>query len=219
MGCGRINDAPGDIASASTSLQSTTSRPTSATDAVRPKSDNTITITEHIVRDYLIARWGHEIAEDIKPLDIQRWLKSLMLHRTGLDDHFEDAGHYEPHLQGGNAPRQGQQESCAERRDTVQDQLPGHCPFARSNVRHPEILASLLHFTLVLTCAATALRSSELLALRWADIVWDEAKFGCQNAGQKGRTAKPRRKHRTVTFRCILPCAASAGLARGNALP
>jgi len=32
---------------------------------------------EHIVRDYLIARWGDETAEDIKPLDIQRWLKSL----------------------------------------------------------------------------------------------------------------------------------------------
>ena len=46
-------------------------------DAVRPKSDNTTAITQHIVRDYLIARWGNEIAEDIKPLDIQRWLKSL----------------------------------------------------------------------------------------------------------------------------------------------
>ena len=31
-------------------------------------------------------------------------------------------------------------------------------------------LTSLLHFTLVLTCAATALRASEILALRWTDI-------------------------------------------------
>ena len=46
-------------------------------DAVRPKSENTTSIVEHIVRNYLIARWGNEIAEDIKPLDIQRWLKSL----------------------------------------------------------------------------------------------------------------------------------------------
>jgi integrase len=29
-------------------------------------------------------------------------------------------------------------------------------------------LSSPLHYTLVLTCAATALRSSEILALRWA---------------------------------------------------
>ena len=46
-------------------------------DAVRPKSANTIPIVEHYVRDYLSARWGTEIAEDIKPLEIQRWFKSL----------------------------------------------------------------------------------------------------------------------------------------------
>ena len=46
-------------------------------DAVRPKSVNTIPIVEHYVRDYLIARWGNELAGDIGPLEIQRWLKSL----------------------------------------------------------------------------------------------------------------------------------------------
>ena len=46
-------------------------------DAVRPKSVNTIPIVKHYVRDYLIARWGNELASDIRPLEIQRWLKSL----------------------------------------------------------------------------------------------------------------------------------------------
>jgi hypothetical protein len=46
-------------------------------DSVRPKSANTISHVEHIVRAYLVPRFGNEIAEDIKPLDIQRWLKSL----------------------------------------------------------------------------------------------------------------------------------------------
>jgi hypothetical protein len=44
---------------------------------VRPKSVNIISHVEHVVRAYLVPRFGHEIAEDIKPLDIQRWLKSL----------------------------------------------------------------------------------------------------------------------------------------------
>ena len=35
-------------------------------DAGRPKSENSIPIVEHYVRDYLIARWGKEIAENIK---------------------------------------------------------------------------------------------------------------------------------------------------------
>jgi len=47
-------------------------------DSVRPKSENTISHVEHIVRAYLVPRFGNEIAEDIKPLDIQRWLKSLV---------------------------------------------------------------------------------------------------------------------------------------------
>ena len=46
-------------------------------DAGRPKSENSIPIVEHYVRDYIIPRWGNEIAETIKTLDVQRWLKSL----------------------------------------------------------------------------------------------------------------------------------------------
>ncbi|MGA2099374.1 MAG: hypothetical protein ABSH39_24105 [Candidatus Acidiferrum sp.] len=46
-------------------------------DAVRPKSANTIPIVEHYVRDYLIKRFGQQIAEDIKPFEIQKWLKAL----------------------------------------------------------------------------------------------------------------------------------------------
>ncbi|RZU28988.1 hypothetical protein [Edaphobacter modestus] len=45
--------------------------------AVRPKSDNTIPIIEHYVRDYMIKRRGKELADHIKPLPIQQWLLSL----------------------------------------------------------------------------------------------------------------------------------------------
>ena len=50
-------------------------------DSVRPKSVNTISHVEHIVRAYLVPRFGNEVAEDIRPLDVQRWLKSL--HEPG----------------------------------------------------------------------------------------------------------------------------------------
>jgi len=39
------------------------------------------------------------------------------------------------------------------------------------------IMENDLHFTLVFVVAATALRCSEVLALRWADIFWDERKI------------------------------------------
>ena len=45
----------------------------------------------------------------------------------------------------------------------------------------------MLHFTLVLTCAATALRASEILALRWADILWDEKRIRVCKRWAKGK--------------------------------
>jgi len=63
----------------------------------------------------------------------------------------------------------------------------------RAIVRTPtetfNILKSLtnsLHHTLVLTCAATAPRSSEILALRWADILWLEERIRVSKRWVKG---------------------------------
>src|SRR3984957_5745502 len=72
----RINAAPEDRISFE-ALAEQYLRNDFGADAVRPKTERTVLNTEHIVRAYLIPRWGNEIADDIKPLDIQRWLKSL----------------------------------------------------------------------------------------------------------------------------------------------
>jgi integrase len=47
-------------------------------------------------------------------------------------------------------------------------------------------LPFLLHSTLVLTCAATALRASEILALRWSDILWNESRIRVSKRWAKG---------------------------------
>jgi len=47
-----------------------------------------------------------------------------------------------------------------------------------------------LHYALVLTCAATALRSSELLSLRWADILWLEERIRVSKRWAKGQDGK-----------------------------
>jgi integrase len=48
-------------------------------------------------------------------------------------------------------------------------------------------LSNFLHYTLVLTCAATALRASEILALRWSDIRWIEERIRVSKRWAKGR--------------------------------
>jgi len=147
-------------------------------DAVRPKSENTAAIVEHIVRDYLIARWGEETAEDVTPLDLQRWLKSL---------------HSEQHLAWTTIAKMRGVMSRIYKIGIIHGLVsknPVQCVETRSTSNYravlitpPQTLAILrglvdpLHHTLVLTCAATALRASEILALRWSDILWEEARI------------------------------------------
>jgi len=48
-------------------------------------------------------------------------------------------------------------------------------------------LTSSLHFTLVLTCAATALRASEIVSLRWSDILWTDEQIRVSKRWAKGQ--------------------------------
>ena len=144
-------------------------------DAVRPKSANTIPIVEHYVRDYLIPRWGKEIADDLKPLDIQRWLKSLHTD-TGLAwttiskirglmlRAYKIGILHELVTKNPVLP--------VETRCTTNYKAVILTPSQTLAIIN--LLASPLHRTLVLTCAATALRASEVLALRWSDVRWEE---------------------------------------------
>jgi integrase len=49
-----------------------------------------------------------------------------------------------------------------------------------------KFLPSPLHYTLVLTYAATALRSSEILTLRWTDVLWHEGRIQISKRWAKG---------------------------------
>jgi integrase len=47
-------------------------------------------------------------------------------------------------------------------------------------------LTNPLHYTLVLTCAATALRASEIISLRWSDILWSDGQIRVSKRWAKG---------------------------------
>jgi integrase len=157
-------------------------------DAVRPKSANTIPIVEHYVRDYLIARWGDEIAEDIKPLDLQRWLKSLNTKNRlawttiskirGIMLRIYKVGIL--HERVSKNPVQHVETRC--KTDYKAIVISPQQTLAILNA-----LPAVLHYTLVLTCAATALRASEILSLRWADILWDESRIRVSKRWAKGK--------------------------------
>ena len=70
-----------------------------------------------------------------------------------------------------------------------------------------ESLPNPLHRILVLTCAATALRASELLALRWGDVLWEEAKIAVTKRWSRGKDGptKTRKSEGHVPLHPSLP--------------
>ena len=157
-------------------------------DAVRPKSANTISHVEHIVRAYLVPRFGNEIAEDIKPLDIQRWFKSL--HETGglawttiakmrgVMSRIYKVGILHEHVAKNPAQHVETRSKTAYKAIVI---APAQ------TLAILKALPSPLHFTLVLTCAATALRASEILAVRWSDVLWNEGRIRISKRWAKGK--------------------------------
>jgi len=157
-------------------------------DAIRPKSEGTALNMQHIVRDFLIPRFGREIAEDIKPLDIQKWLKSLHTEKglawttvakiRGVMLRAFKTGILHG-LVSTNPVQPTESRSKTDYRAILV--TPEQTRAILKALPHP------LHRILVLTCAATALRSSELLALRWTDIRFDEGRIRVSKRWARGK--------------------------------
>ena len=156
-------------------------------DAVRPKSDTTIPNVQRYVRKYLVARFGQEIAEDIKPLTIQRWVKSLHTDRglawttvskiRGIMLRIYKVGiQHELVTKNPAVP--------VESRSTTNYKAVIVTPAQTLEILNR--LSNPLHYALVATCAATALRASEVLALRWSDVRWDEERIRISKRWAKG---------------------------------
>jgi integrase len=184
----RINDAPSSGRASFRHLAEHYLRADFSVDAVRLKSANTIPIVEHYVRDYLIKRFGQDTADDIKPLEIQRWLKSLnevnglawttISKVRGIMHRIYKVGILHE-LVAKNPLTYVETRSKSTYRAIIITPA--------QTVAILKSLPSPLHYTLVLTCAATALRSSEILALRWTDMLWHEGRIQISKRWAKGK--------------------------------
>ncbi|MFZ1136570.1 MAG: site-specific integrase, partial [Candidatus Korobacteraceae bacterium] len=153
-----------------------------------PKTERTTLNTQQIVRGYLIPRWGKEIADDIKPLDIQRWLKSLYTDNKlawttiskfrGVMLRVYKVGILHEHVT--RNPVLAVETRCT----TVYKAI---LVTPQQTLVIIQSLPNPLHRIIVLTCAATALRSSELLALRWADILWEQERIAITKRWSRGK--------------------------------
>jgi integrase len=205
----RINDASQDARIHFNALAEHYLKNDFGADAVRPKTERTTLNTQQIVRGYLIPRWGKQIADDIKPLDIQRWLKSLRTDDglawttiskfRGTMLRVYKVGILHEHISRNPV-------LAVETRSTTDYKAILVTP--QQTLAIIQSLPSPLHRILVLTCAATALRSSELLALRWTDMLWEQKKIAVTkrwSLGKDGPT-KSRKSEGHVPLHPALAC-------------
>ena len=127
------------------------------------------------------------IADDITPLDIQHWLKSLHTNnglawttiskfRGTMSRIYRIGTLYQLVKNNPVLP--------VETRSTTSYKAILVTP--KQTWAIIESLANPLHCILILTCAATALRASELLALRWSDLLWDEDRIAVTKRWWRG---------------------------------
>ena len=156
-------------------------------DAVRPKSANTIPIVEHYVRDYLITRWRNELAGDIGPLEIQRWLKSLhVVNGLAWTTVSKIRGIMHRVYKVGILHERVDKNPVEHVETRSQSLYKAVVNTPQQTLAILNKLTNPLHYMLVLTCAATALRASEIVSLRWSDILWSDGQIRISKRWAKG---------------------------------
>jgi integrase len=149
---------------------------------VKRLAENTQANMHHIVDHYLLPRWGRRYALEIQPLEIEQWLGSLPLAnptkdriRRVMSIIFSDAQKY------GIVPRTDSSNPLRWVRQSVKSDY-------RAVIVEPSIAARILESlsgterALTLLVAATGLRISEALGLRWEDIDYDNRRINLRRA-------------------------------------
>ena len=178
----------------------------------------------HIVKDYLIPRFGDKVAIEIKSKEILGWLQSQTSEECG-DDGLENSTLGKIKTVMGSVYRYGQFEELIPQTvvPNAKGQLRASNPvtFVRwSNktdyeafILKPEQTFAVLdllvqpEYTLLLMVAATGVRISEALALKWKSVLYDQNSIRIKNSwtyGQMGSGTKTQASKSTVPMHSAL---------------
>jgi integrase len=162
-----------------------------------PKAESTKDLDKQIVGDYIESRWGHHIAKDIEPAEVQDWLDDLkdkLANGTRSKIRSVMSAIYRYGQKYKMIPR-GEEfnpmrfVSCGTQSDyEAKTVTPGEA-FAIV-----EQIDDLLVRTLVILVCATALRISEALAFRWCDWIKHEKCLAVKQAWVRRRFGPPKSK-------------------------
>lgn len=147
----------------------------------------------HVVKKSLIPKWGNVPAEDIKRKEIHDWLNG-----------FRGQGYAGPTIGKAKQVMHGIYEyglfeevcrvnPCASwRLKNIKSTYRAITVTPAETLVMLQSFTNMMYFTLVFTVAATALRASEVVALRWADIQWEETRIRISKSWRRGKERKPK---------------------------
>ena len=168
------------------------------TEAVIPKAHSTLITYRRYLAKHILPRWESARTSEMEPVAIQNWFRDLRREkqlangtlvklRNLMQVIFKHGQRYGllPRTQEAN-PIIFVRQSCATDYEPVVLTL-AQCVDILSNL-------SSMHRVLVLADAATGLRISEILALRWADIDWAHSCIRVIRAYVYGKFGPPKSK-------------------------
>jgi len=182
------------------------------------KNHGTKYLHKHIVNDYLIPRFGNRVATDIKSKEILGWLECQTIDECG-NDGLENSTLAKIKTVMGTVYRHAQFEELIPQTvaPNAKGQLRASNPvtFVRWSseteyeafILKPEQTMAVLQllvqpeYTLLLLVAATGIRISEALALKWKSVLYDQNSIRIKNSwtyGQMGSGTKTQASKSTV---------------------
>jgi integrase len=172
--------------------------PENSLDATIPKAYATAGTYRRHIQQRLIPRWGKRKALSIEPLEVEAWLKDLR-RVEGLENPTLDKLRRVMSLIYSNAQRNGilaRDEASNPMNFVRQNTISGYTPVSFGPEQTLCMLMALEepYRTLTLTAAATALRASELMAIRWGDLDFEHGVLHVREAYVWGKFGPPKSK-------------------------
>jgi integrase len=162
--------------------------------AIPKLAHSTGKLNSHIIRDYLLPRWGTKSARNIRPLEIQNWLDSL------VDKGLANATRYKIKSVFGAVFSYGRLYSlvppdCTPTAPVTCSSEGEEAIFVPPNLafRLAVGLPLLIRILLIVT-ALTGLRISEVLGLQWQDLDFTGQRILVKRAWVQGRLKVPKTK-------------------------
>lgn len=172
------------------------------------KKQSTKVLQTQIVNEILVPRWGAQVAVKIKPKEVKSWLRSLDVEngtrykdKTVMSTVFTFSQSegllplgeaYNPISYVTGIPATSDYEAIV--------LTPEQALKVLDELQQPE-------YTMIVLLAVTGIRSSEMLGLRWCDILWDRSEMKIRQTFVHGKIqlgAKTKLSKSTVTLHPIL---------------